>query len=143
MSETIRTLKIQMYGVDKEGFNIDKDLNEYIFQDVGMITNTDIQNYKKMVRKGINALSKKRMITITYYDEAGNVISSIRWTYEAYDGHEWMRRELAGNQFLETENFVKTNDIIKHWEKLHKEMQQIKIEYNLKNGIASSILPTD
>ena len=113
MSYTINSkIEISIEGMDNQKFDVEKKSTEILFND--STRTIEANAFAVNVMKAIANLKRKSMVTITL--SKGNeqrTVESIRWTYEGYNGHEWMKRTLDNNYYEVTEDFVKNKDIKK------------------------------
>ena len=113
MSYTINSkIEIEIEGRDIHGFDVSKRSTDILFDNSDRVIDADAMAIRIM--KAITSLKSKSTVTIWLYKgESKKVVESLRWTYEGYNGHEWMRRKLADGCFEVTEDFVKNKDIKK------------------------------
>jgi len=128
---TISTkIKVEIEGLDNNRFNVLKDTHEMLF--VGGDRTIDALSLANQVMKGINSLARKSVVTVWLYKgEDYKTIKAYRWTYEGYNGNEWMERELHDGYFEVTDKFVLNKDIKKAIIRLVGDMNAITLADSL------------
>jgi len=105
-------IAIEVEGTDVNGFDVTKRYTDILFGSSDRIMDADAIAFRTM--RAITSLKRNSTVTVYIYrGERLKTLEAIRWTYEGYNGNEWMKRELVGDCFRVTENFVKNKDIKK------------------------------
>jgi len=130
-------IEIEVEGRDTNGFDVTKSFTDILFEDSDRVM--DAETIAIRVIKGITSLKSKSVVTIHLYKgeksralevlykgEGTRALEAIRWTYEGYNGDEWMKRTLENNEFPVTENFVKNKDIKKDIVRIIEKMNLIQ-----------------
>lgn len=112
MSYTINTkVKAIVEGIDKDGFNIEKEMYRILFNESDERLNKE--DIKSQVKKLLSGIKRFSCVDVNLYiGESYKQSISKRYCYRGFDGIEFEERTLVDNCYPETNKHISKNDMI-------------------------------
>lgn len=114
MYKVLASVRVTFDGIDNDGFSVEKASHEMLFDGSDGMFNSESDVIKKGL-KGLRNFSRTVTMTLHVGDNFKD-FESYRYTYEGYNGKEWMKRKLENGCYEVTDVFVKTSEIKKQYE---------------------------
>lgn len=105
-------VKCRVEGIDKDGFNVEKEMYRMFFNEDESQRNNK-EELKVTIKKLLNGFRRHSTIDINMYlGEDYKQTVSKRYCYRGFDGNEYEARILIDNCFPETEKYITKSQMI-------------------------------